>query len=137
MNGISTKAEEEAIIGTLGLDGIRALQLRYRKNGKLTTQEHTLRGVEGKDLIAEKERLVYGRVACYVCGEHMRRDQRSKEHIWPRHRGGGDHIGNLALSHRLCNSKRGPLATERHKPLPLIKWWTHRLRSKIVALLEA
>lgn len=49
----------------------------------------------------------YGRVPCFVCGHHVEKKDATLEHIQPRSKGGMDDMGNLSISHRLCNQARG------------------------------
>lgn len=49
----------------------------------------------------------YGRVPCFCCGEHVDEDDATLEHVRPQSKGGTDAMGNLSISHRECNRKRG------------------------------
>lgn len=44
---------------------------------------------------------------CWICRRFCPRDKASRDHIIPRSLGGTNDISNLALAHKLCNSKRG------------------------------
>lgn len=44
---------------------------------------------------------------CWICRKFCPRDKASRDHIFPKSLGGTDDIKNLALAHKLCNSKRG------------------------------
>lgn len=44
---------------------------------------------------------------CWICRRFVPRDKASRDHIIPQSLGGTDDISNLALAHKLCNSKRG------------------------------
>lgn len=44
---------------------------------------------------------------CWICRRFCPRDKASRDHIIPKSLGGTDDISNLALAHKLCNSKRG------------------------------
>lgn len=49
-------------------------------------------------------------VACFYCGEPTTEGDRSLEHLVPRAHGGPDHLSNMVLAHRCCNSKAGHLS---------------------------
>jgi 5-methylcytosine-specific restriction endonuclease McrA len=49
----------------------------------------------------------FGEVPCFICCAHVDLSQISLEHITPLSRGGTDDFANLAISHRVCNLKRG------------------------------
>lgn len=53
--------------------------------------------------------LLYRRYrgVCWICRRFCPRDKASRDHIIPRSVGGTDDISNLALAHKICNSKRG------------------------------
>lgn len=44
---------------------------------------------------------------CWICRKFCARDKASRDHIVPESLGGTSDISNLALAHKLCNSKRG------------------------------
>ena len=44
--------------------------------------------------------------ACCWCGKILPPDDMTLDHVWPKHAGGGSEIGNLVLSHRICNQAR-------------------------------
>lgn len=48
-----------------------------------------------------------GRVPCFVCGDHVVPENATLEHIVPLSKGGTDDMENLAISHGLCNQRRG------------------------------
>ncbi len=48
-----------------------------------------------------------GFVPCFVCGLHVPRDKATLEHIKPLSKGGTDQMSNLAISHYVCNQRRG------------------------------
>jgi 5-methylcytosine-specific restriction endonuclease McrA len=52
-------------------------------------------------------RQLHGVVPCWVCGAHVALSDASLEHILPRSLGGNGHAANLAISHALCNQRRG------------------------------
>ena len=49
----------------------------------------------------------YGKVPCFVCGQHVEKVDATLEHVVPRGRGGSDSMSNLAISHDVCNKARG------------------------------
>ena len=51
-------------------------------------------------------RQLHGAVPCWVCGEHVAREDATLEHIKPLAEGGSSHVENLAISHDACNNKR-------------------------------
>lgn len=53
------------------------------------------------------KRKHFGRVPCFVCGEHVETDDATLEHIKPRARGGTDEMKNLSISHKACNLAKG------------------------------
>lgn len=48
-----------------------------------------------------------GTVPCFVCGNHVKRQHATLEHIIPLSKGGTDDMENLAISHNTCNNRRG------------------------------
>lgn len=48
-----------------------------------------------------------GIVPCYVCGEHVKKEQATLEHIIPLSLDGTDDMDNLWISHEKCNRRRG------------------------------
>jgi hypothetical protein len=44
---------------------------------------------------------------CWICRKFCPRDQASRDHITPKSLGGGSEKENIALAHKVCNSKRG------------------------------
>jgi 5-methylcytosine-specific restriction endonuclease McrA len=52
-------------------------------------------------------RQLHGVVPCWVCGLPVSVEDASLEHIVPRSLGGNGHLENLAISHALCNQRRG------------------------------
>jgi len=44
---------------------------------------------------------------CWICRKFCPRDQASRDHIKPESLGGGHEKENIALAHKVCNSKRG------------------------------
>lgn len=44
---------------------------------------------------------------CCLCGEKVRREDASREHLIPRSLGGPSTPENLGMSHKKCNHKRG------------------------------
>lgn len=44
---------------------------------------------------------------CWICRQWVPRDQASRDHILPESLGGGHEKENIALAHKVCNSKRG------------------------------
>lgn len=61
------------------------------------------------DLLYRKYRGI-----CWICRHFCPRDKASRDHIIPKSLGGTDDISNLALAHKLCNSKRGNGYNEIH-----------------------
>ena len=51
-------------------------------------------------------RQLHGTVPCWVCGEHVEREDATLEHIQPQSQGGNSHLENLAISHAVCNRQR-------------------------------
>lgn len=49
----------------------------------------------------------YGNVPCFVCGEHVKPNDSTLEHIIPRRHKGTDAMDNLWISHTTCNRRRG------------------------------
>jgi len=52
-------------------------------------------------------RQLHGVVPCWVCGEPVPPTDATLEHIRPLSEGGNSHLENLAISHALCNQRRG------------------------------
>jgi len=48
-----------------------------------------------------------GSVPCFVCGRHVQARHATLEHILPVSLGGTDDMSNLAISHNMCNLRRG------------------------------
>ncbi|CAJ0719441.1 hypothetical protein LMG6871_02867 [Ralstonia edaphis] len=48
--------------------------------------------------------------ACFYCGKDTTEDDRSLEHLVPRAHGGPNHLSNLVLAHRKCNTDAGHLS---------------------------
>lgn len=48
-----------------------------------------------------------GSVPCFVCGRHVKEKSATLEHIIPISLGGTDDMDNLAISHNMCNMRRG------------------------------
>lgn len=44
---------------------------------------------------------------CWICRKFCPRDQASRDHIKPKSLGGTYEKENMALAHKICNSKRG------------------------------
>lgn len=53
-----------------------------------------------------------GLVPCFVCGRNVLKKYATLEHIVPVSLGGSDDMSNLAISHNVCNVKRGNSYTE-------------------------
>lgn len=53
-----------------------------------------------------------GLVPCFVCGRSVLEKYATLEHIVPVSLGGTDDMSNLAISHNVCNVKRGNSYTE-------------------------
>ncbi len=51
-------------------------------------------------------RQLHGVVPCWVCRQHVNREDATLEHIHPRSEGGSSHQHNLAISHAQCNHHR-------------------------------
>jgi hypothetical protein len=47
------------------------------------------------------------RGVCWICRKFVPRDQASRDHIKPKSLGGTYEKENMALAHKVCNSKRG------------------------------
>jgi len=54
-------------------------------------------------------RQLHGQVPCWVCGQHVLREDATLEHIQPLSSGGNSHAENLAISHGTCNAGRHAL----------------------------
>lgn len=65
--------------------------------------------------------------SCYWCGMPYGNGdaRRTKEHVVPKSRGGGDEYANIMYAHRLCNSMRGSSET-------WVPFHVHRQRGKVV-----
>jgi 5-methylcytosine-specific restriction endonuclease McrA len=77
-------------------------------------------GVRLRKIIAKKELDLYGCVSCFCCGKPLSLKTSTIEHIYPQSLGGKNTIENLALSHAICNEKRGSSGTPRaaiHQPM--------------------
>jgi len=46
-------------------------------------------------------------LGCWLCGKIMPENDQTIEHLEPRSKGGTNFLGNLVLTHRLCNEKMG------------------------------
>jgi hypothetical protein len=44
---------------------------------------------------------------CYICGDEVRFDGFELDHLVPVSRGGDNHPNNLAVTHQMCNRRRG------------------------------
>ena len=49
---------------------------------------------------------------CHVCGQGVRLDEASRDHLIPRSAGGSSARSNLALAHKWCNNQRGDKPTK-------------------------
>lgn len=67
-------------------------------------------------LVYAKERALFGKVTCFCCGAVIGTRNSSLEHIIAKSTGGELSLENLALSHKLCNSRRGNSNNPRYKP---------------------
>jgi hypothetical protein len=47
------------------------------------------------------------RGVCWICRQFVPRDQESRDHLLPKSLGGTYDKSNMALAHKVCNSKRG------------------------------
>jgi 5-methylcytosine-specific restriction endonuclease McrA len=77
-------------------------------------------GTRLRKIIADRELVLYGAVACFCCGKPLAAKSATIEHIHPQSLGGKNTIENLALSHAICNEKRGSSGTPRaaiHQPM--------------------
>lgn len=54
-----------------------------------------------------KARLFRNCSLCYVCGKPLMYKDATLEHIFPKALGGETKSSNLALSHLICNQKKG------------------------------
>lgn len=87
---------------------------RHSKSERRTTGR-SLRGILKANVMRQRRETVYrtiakrnnGIVPCFVCGTHVHRKRATLEHILPKSRGGTDAIENLAISHPICNHRRG------------------------------
>ncbi|MEO7108399.1 MAG: HNH endonuclease [Rhodoferax sp.] len=52
-------------------------------------------------------RQLHGVVPCWVCGDPVQPADATLEHIRPLSEGGSSHLENLAISHAICNQRRG------------------------------
>ena len=66
-----------------------------------------------RKIIADRELALYGAVACFCCGKPLAAKSATIEHIHPQSLGGKNIVENLALSHAICNEKRGSSGTPR------------------------
>lgn len=66
-----------------------------------------------RSLVAKQERELYGALACFCCGEAISVSGSTLEHITPQSKGGRTVLENLALSHSLCNERRGDSGSPR------------------------
>lgn len=66
-----------------------------------------------RSIVAKRERELYGGIACFCCGEPVSVSGSTLEHITPQSKGGRTVLENLALSHSLCNERRGNSGTPR------------------------
>lgn len=44
---------------------------------------------------------------CHICGDPVSMEEASRDHLVPRAHGGPTTFENVALAHKLCNSRRG------------------------------
>ena len=51
-------------------------------------------------------RQLHGVVPCWVCAQHVAREDATLEHIQALSQGGSSHLDNLAISHARCNQQR-------------------------------
>ena len=56
-----------------------------------------------------EERAVDGRAPCAYCGDRLRRERLTGDHVVPRSRGGQDERENLVLACSPCNLEKGSL----------------------------
>lgn len=87
---------------------------RHSKSERSTTGR-SLRGILKANVMRQRRETVYrmiakrngGVVPCFVCGTHVQFKRATLEYILPNSRGGTDAIENLAISHPICNHRRG------------------------------
>ena len=63
-------------------------------------------GLTRDKIYATVARQLHGTVPCWLCGNHVAREQATLEHIKPLSEGGNSHVDNLAISHGHCNQNR-------------------------------
>ena len=66
-----------------------------------------------RSMVAKRERELYGVLACFCCGKPVSVSGSTLEHITPQSKGGRTVLENLALSHSLCNERRGDSSSPR------------------------
>lgn len=66
-----------------------------------------------RSIVAKRERELYGVLACFCCGGAISVSGSTLEHITPQSKGGRTVLENLALSHPLCNERRGDSGSPR------------------------
>ncbi len=84
--------------------GYRTLKVKARKYRLKAGGELNSRTIQ---LVYEDNIKKYGTLTCYLCLKPIEFGIDSLEHKIPLFRGGNNEYSNLAIAHRLCNSKKG------------------------------
>lgn len=80
-------------------------------------------GTKSKSSRLRRELWARGVRSCYVCQEtFFCVEETTLEHIHPRRFGGRTDLGNLSLSHKVCNERRGAPPFPIDPLLPVSRW---------------
>lgn len=68
-------------------------------------------GKSGKSAIRTEKQIaalvIRDGTLCWLCNAFMPKNDRTRDHVIPRSKGGSNKLSNLRLAHGFCNSKRG------------------------------
>lgn len=80
---------------------------KVRLSGSLKGRLHTalMQGRRGT-VYKMKAKKNDGVVPCFVCGEHVKPEHATLEHVLQLSKGGTDDMDNLDISHEKCNQQR-------------------------------
>lgn len=104
-------------------EGIRKLENELAKIVTIWGTPKAGKADKRRELIAEKEMLLYGKVVCFCCGEPKGEGKWTVEHIKPQAEGRDHSLRNLALSHRECNVRRGSSGKGRGRAERTLSLW--------------
>ena len=91
--------------------GYRALKNKARKYRLMAGGELTSKTIQ---LVYEDNIKRFGTLTCYLCLKSIEFGMDSLEHKTPLFRGGNNEYSNLAIAHKLCNSKKSTKTLEEY-----------------------